>query len=43
MDEIYGTALQKWTRMGMMAQEDDMVMLTDAGIDVSNTILSDFV
>ena len=43
MDEIYGTALQKWTQMGMMAQEDDMVMLTDAGIDVSNTILSDFV
>lgn len=43
MDETYGEALQKWIQMGMMAQNGDMVMLTDAGIDVSNTILSDFV
>ena len=43
MDEIYGEALQKWIQMGMMAKNGDAVMLTDAGIDVSNTILTDFV
>ncbi|MDE6365404.1 MAG: radical SAM family heme chaperone HemW [Lachnospiraceae bacterium] len=43
MDEIYGDALQKWIQMGLMAQDGDTVMLTDAGIDVSNTVLSSFV
>lgn len=43
INEIYGSALQKWLQMGMMAQEGDIIMLTDAGIDVSNTVLSDFV
>lgn len=43
MDEIYGEALQKWIQMGMMEKNGDAVMLTDAGIDVSNTILTDFV
>ncbi|MDE7478889.1 MAG: coproporphyrinogen III oxidase, partial [Lachnospiraceae bacterium] len=42
MDDIYGAVLQKWIQMGMMTQEGDDVRLTDAGIDVSNTILTDF-
>ena len=43
MDTIYGDALQKWIQLGMMVQSGDTVKLTDAGIDVSNTVLSSFV
>lgn len=43
MDEVYGNILRKWERMGMLAQEEDSVRLTDAGIDVSNTVLADFI
>lgn len=43
MDMMYGDALQKWIRLGMMVQSGDTVKLTDAGIDVSNLVLSSFV
>lgn len=42
MDDIYGDVLQKWIRQGMLVQEGDRIRLTDAGIDVSNMVLSDF-
>lgn len=42
MDAVYGEVLQKWTRQGMLALEGDCVRLTDAGIDVSNVVLADF-
>jgi len=43
MDTMYGDALQKWIQQGMMVQSGDTVRLTDAGIDVSNIVLSSFV
>ena len=43
MDVIYGDALQKWIQLKMMVQSGDTVRLTDAGIDVSNIVLSSFV
>lgn len=42
MDEVYGAVLQHWIENGMLAQQGDYVMLTDAGIDVSNVVLADF-
>jgi len=42
MDDIYGDVLQKWIQMGKMTQDGDSVRLTDAGIDVSNTLMADF-
>lgn len=43
MDAMYGDALQKWIQLRMMVQSGDTVRLTDAGIDVSNIVLSSFV
>lgn len=40
--EVYGPVLNKYIDMGMMAAIDDRIILTDQGIDVSNTILADF-
>ncbi len=42
MNDIYGEALHRWERQGMLVQQGDAVRLTDAGIDVSNVVLADF-
>lgn len=42
MDDVYGAVIQKWIRQGMLVQQGDYIMLTDAGIDVSNVVLADF-
>ena len=42
MDDVYGAVIQKWVGQGMLAQQGDYIMLTDAGIDVSNVVLADF-
>lgn len=42
MDDIYGGVLRKWEKQGMLIQSGDCVRLTDAGIDVSNVVLADF-
>lgn len=42
MDDIYGDILCKWEKAGMLIQHGDSVRLTDAGIDVSNVVLADF-
>ncbi|MBO5424877.1 MAG: oxygen-independent coproporphyrinogen III oxidase [Lachnospiraceae bacterium] len=41
--EVYGPVLNKYIDMGYMAAIDDRIILTDMGIDVSNTILSEFI
>lgn len=43
MFEVYGSVINRYTDTGYMACEGDRVRLTDAGIDVSNYILSDFI
>ena len=40
--EVYGSVLNKYIGEGFMASEGDRIYLTDAGIDVSNVILADF-
>ena len=40
--EVYGSVLNKYISEGFMAVEGDRIYLTDAGIDVSNVILADF-
>ncbi len=42
MEMVYGDTLQRWARQGMLVEEGDSVRLTDAGIDVSNVVLADF-
>lgn len=42
MDDIYGDVLRKWIAQGMLVQEGDHIRLTEAGIDVSNIVLRDF-
>ena len=42
MSDIYGNVLDKWESQGMLIQSGDCVRLTDAGIDVSNIVLADF-
>ncbi len=41
--EIYGDVINKYIDQGFMRQDNDRVRLTDAGIDVSNYILADFI
>lgn len=40
--EVYGSVLNKYIDQGFMATAGDRIYLTDAGIDVSNVILADF-
>ncbi|MDE7322899.1 MAG: radical SAM family heme chaperone HemW [Lachnospiraceae bacterium] len=42
MDAVYGEVLQKWIKKGMLVQDGDYMKLTDAGIDISNVVLADF-
>jgi oxygen-independent coproporphyrinogen-3 oxidase len=41
--DIYGSVLDKWTRLGMIVLENECYRLSDKGIDVSNVILADFI
>lgn len=41
--EVYGSVLNNYIDQGLMAAIDDRIILTDAGIDVSNVILADFI
>ena len=43
MFDIYGPVINKYVDDGFLRLEEDRVALTDAGIDVSNVILSDFI
>ena len=40
--EIYGEVIDRYSSMGFLQVEDDVLKLTDAGIDVSNRIFEDF-
>ncbi|MBO5146795.1 MAG: radical SAM family heme chaperone HemW [Lachnospiraceae bacterium] len=42
MDEVYGAVLHQWIEQGMLIQEGGSIRLTDAGIDVSNVVLAEF-
>ena len=42
MKEIYGDVISKYGEMGLLKEEKGRIRLTEAGISVSNVILSDF-
>jgi len=42
MFSVYGQVINHYTDDGFMEVDDEYVRLTDAGIDVSNIILADF-
>lgn len=42
MEEIYGEIIEKYTRYGMLREEDGRIFFTEEGISVSNPILADF-
>ncbi|MDE7274683.1 MAG: radical SAM family heme chaperone HemW [Lachnospiraceae bacterium] len=42
MQDVYDKVLRKWVSRGMLVQSGDCIRLTDAGIDVSNMVLADF-
>ena len=43
MFDIYGAVINRYVDDGFLRLEEDRVALTDAGIDVSNIILADFI
>ena len=42
MEEVYGTVIQKYEKQGYLTWNHNYLKLTDAGIDVSNIIMADF-
>jgi oxygen-independent coproporphyrinogen-3 oxidase len=42
MEEVYGEVLEKFCAQGLLVREKDRVRLTDAGIDVSNYVMAEF-
>lgn len=42
MEEIYGDVITKYSRMGLLKEENGFICFTEKGISVSNIILSDF-
>ena len=43
MELVYGSALKKLQKQGLITVEDDIVALTELGIDVSNQVFVEFV
>lgn len=41
-NKVYGTITQKLESKGLIIQENDIVRLTDLGIDVSNVVMAEF-
>ena len=41
--EMYGSVIERYSNLGLLIQEGDVMRLTDAGIDVSNRIFEDFI
>ena len=42
IEEVYGTVIQKYEKQGYLTWNHNYLKLTDAGIDVSNIIMADF-
>lgn len=42
MDRIYGTVIRSYIEQGLLKIEQDRLMLTERGIDVSNSVMADF-
>lgn len=42
IENIYGNVILKYKEMGMLLEEEDRIYLSDAGLDVSNVIMAEF-
>jgi oxygen-independent coproporphyrinogen-3 oxidase len=42
MEDVYGEVLEKFYAQGLLVREKDRVRLTDAGVDVSNYVMAEF-
>lgn len=42
IEEVYGKQLEKFCRLGLLAEEGDVIRLTERGIDVSNSVFCEF-
>ncbi len=42
MESVYGPVLKRYQELGMLERKEGSVFLTDAGIDVSNAVMADF-
>ena len=42
LSQVYGDVLQKLQSQGLLAQKEEHIYLTEAGITVSNYVLSEF-
>lgn len=42
IEEVYGSALNKWQNTGYLIRQNGYIRLTEKGIDVSNVIMADF-
>lgn len=43
IDGVFGRTIEKYLSLEMLSRENDIIRLTDRGIDVSNIIFSDFI
>ena len=43
IDEVFGSQIEKYSKMGFLIRENESIRFSDKGFFVSNTILSDFV
>lgn len=42
IEEIYGSVLARMEKNGLMREENDRIMLTEKGIDISNYVMAEF-
>lgn len=42
MEQVYGSVIRSYTEQGLLKTERDRLMLTELGIDVSNSVMADF-
>ena len=42
MEQVYGSVIRSYTEQGLLKTEQDRLMLTELGIDVSNSVMADF-
>ena len=42
-DNIYRAVTEKYLNMGLLKKKGDFISLTEKGIDVSNTVMADYI
>lgn len=42
MENVYGSVIEKYEKQGLLINDTEHICLTDAGIDVSNVVMAEF-